>query len=128
MVNFKINENIYNVPIVFSIGDWKESREFLYNKYKLRIKEQENYGGQTELYNEEGWAMNMIWLPIFNYNEPIDIAVLVHEIDHAVQNIMDIVKIPFVADQNNHAYVYLKEYFLREALKKLKKIQETNSK
>ena len=123
IINFKINEKIYGVPIVISIGDWNLSREVLFKKYRLEKEKQISYGGNAEWYFEKGWSMVAIWLPEFDYNKILNIGTLSHEIDHAVQFIMDMMKIPFTPEHNNHAYIYLKEYFLEEALTRLKKLQ-----
>ena len=123
MVSFKINEKIYNVPVVVSVGNWNKCREVLFKKYKLQKEEQCHHGGLCEWYEEKGWALNSIWLPEFNYEYPTHIGVLVHEIEHACNNIFNLMSIPVLDNQSNHAYIYLKEYFTIAILTKLKRFK-----
>ena len=124
MVNFVIKEKIYDIPLSVVVGTYDEYTEYLNKKYKVEKTDQKYYGGQATLYTNRGAAIASIWLPQFNMGCISDIAALTHEIDHISQYIMEHFDIPILANQSNHAYIYLKAYFLYETLTKLKRLQK----
>jgi len=120
MIHFKIKEQIYRIPLAISVGNWIDYSELLLKKYNVESGKQIHFGGCCEWYKQDNFALASVWLPKFDYNEPYYIATLSHEIDHAVMFIFELIDIPILDNQSNHAYIYLKEYFLTKALKKLK--------
>jgi len=120
MIHFKIKEQIYRIPLAISVGNWIDYSELLPQKYNVESGKQIHLGGCCEWYKQENFALCSVWLPEFDYNNIYDIGSLSHEIDHAVMFIFDLLDIPILDKQSNHAYIYLKEYFLTKALKKLK--------
>ena len=122
MVVFKINEKIYYIPIIFVIGSWEERCQYLKEKENIKIALQRGHGGDCELFEDNnGHSLICIWLPEFDYNVVEYICALQHEIDHAIFFILGERDIPILAGEENHAYIYLKEYFTNQALKRLKK-------
>jgi len=120
MIHFKITDNIYNIPLLVFIGEYEDYQESLRKKYNLKHTKQIYYGGESKILTQSGNAICIIWMPKFSYNNIDNIATLIHEIDHVGFYILEHVNIPILDNQSNHAYIYLKEYFLGKALKKLK--------
>jgi len=123
VVNFTIKEKVYRVPLIIVIGKYQEYCDYMDKKYKIKETAQSYYRGMSTIYTNNGNAISGIWLPRFN-GEPDDVVTLCHEIDHTVQHIMDKMEIPYIPDNNNHAYIYLKEYFLYESLIKLERLKK----
>ena len=120
MIHFKIKEEIYDIPLVVIVGSWQDKCDYLQNKYNIEQGNKQFFGGESVFFTDDGFSITAIWLPSFKYSEPYDIATLVHEIDHSVFRILEHVNIPILDNHSNHTYIYLKEYFLAKALKKLK--------
>lgn len=124
MINFKVSEKVYEIPLIISVGDYDKCAEQNEKKYNLKKLDQSYFGGEAKIWTNNGNAICTIWLPVFSYHNPEDISTLSHEIDHVAFRILEHVEIPIVDNMSNHAYIYLKQYFLNESLKRLKK--ETN--
>jgi len=126
MIHFKINESIYHVPLFIFIGEYSDYQEVLRKKYNLNCTKQLYFGGESKILTQRGNAICIIWLPKFDYNNAQNMATLVHELDHTTFYILEHINIPILDNQSNHAYIYLKEYFLTKALKKLKGAENGN--
>jgi len=120
MIHFKIIESIYHIPLFVFIGGYEDYQKLLMKKYKMQYADQIHYGGESTILTFKGDATCIIWLPQFDYNSVNNMATLVHEMDHVGFYILEHINIPILDNQSNHAYIYLKEYFLTKALKKLK--------
>ena len=126
MIHFKIKEEIYRMPLLVIIGTWEDKSNYLEKRYNIEISEQTAFGGFSELLIGNETSINILWLPNFDINNIDDIVTLAHEIDHVAFNVFDLMNIPILDNQSNHAYIYLKEYFLTKALKKLKGAENGN--
>lgn len=122
MIAFKIKEEIYDVPLIVTIGTWQDRSDYLNKHYDIEIGNQIAYGGHSELFINDGSAITNVWLPAFKINNVADIVTLIHEIDHVSFYILDLMNIPILDNSSNHAYIYLKEYLTKKALTKLKRL------
>jgi hypothetical protein len=110
------------VPLIVIVGTWEERNSFLLKKYNIEKQKQDCFGGLSEFFTSDGNAISTVWIRRFNYDDVNSIIALSHEIDHSALHIMDLMNIPILANYSNHAYIYLKEYFFINALKKLKAV------
>ncbi len=108
------------IPLIVTIGTWESRCGYLKKHYNIKPEKQIAYGGYSNMYIHNGCSESFIWMPTFDYNNIEAVVVLIHEIDHIAFNIFAVMNIPILDNHSNHAYIYLKEYFLTKALKKLK--------
>ena len=126
MIAFSIKENIYNIPLEVIIGTWEYQNEYLLKKYGLAEREQINFGAESLILTNKGNAITVVWLPEFKYENIDNMVTLIHELDHVGFYILEHINIPILDNSPNHAYIYLKEYFTKKALKKLKRLTNDN--
>jgi len=117
--HFKVNDPIYNVPLIFIVGDKEYYKKHMKNKLDCDYEESQSMGGETILIvdEKEGSANTIVWIPRLNFSIG-NYSTIAHEVLHATFQTLNMIGVKL--DYNNQEPInYYFDYLFGECLDKL---------